>query len=94
MNQSAAYKGISFLFLSNKASWSCSNHKVNEILGFSGQQGFELSHMEAMNSKPKEQQIVAAWINLKLQREQILLNAAISRIGCTVNKKFANCWLM
>ena len=94
MNQSAAYKGISFLFLSNKASWSCSNYKVDEILGFSGQQGFELSHMEAMNSKPKEQQIVAGWINLKLQREQMLFNVAISRIGCTVNKKFANCWLM
>ena len=94
MNQSTN-KGFSFLFLSNKASWSCSNHKVNEILGFSGQQGFELSHMEAaMNSKPKEQQIVAGWINLKLQREQMLFNVAISRIGCTVNKKFANCWLM
>ena len=47
-----------------------------------------------MNSKPKEQQIVAAWINLKLQREQMLFNVAISRIGCTVNKKFANCWLV
>ena len=47
-----------------------------------------------MNSKPKEQQIVAGWINLKLQREQMLFNVAISRIGCTVNKKFANCWLM